>query len=172
MVNGRTVFVYSPFTIYYLPAKGLAMLRKLVMTTPTWITLPLRLTMGTLFALHGAEKVFGIRGGPGFSVWTANEAAASGLRPAWLWLGAAALFELIGGLLILFSLLTRLGALLVMPIMLVALYANLTGDAPGPIPLPRIGYPLVMLGAAIALFIAGGGRASMDESLARSRRWR
>jgi putative oxidoreductase len=116
--------------------------------------------------------VFGIRGGAGLSAWTANERAASGLRPAWLWLGAAALFELIGGTLILTGFLTRLGALLVIPVMLVAVYGGLTGGEAGPIPLQRIGYPLVMLGAAITLLITGGGRASVDESMARSRRWR
>jgi putative oxidoreductase len=148
------------------------MFRKLMATTPTWITLPLRLTAGLLFALHGAEKVFGIRGGPGLSNWMANERAATGLRPAWLWLGAAALFELVGGILILTGFLTRLGALLVIPIMLVALYGGLTGGDPGPVSLSRIGYPLIMLGASLALVMAGGGRASMDASLAKSRRWR
>ena len=148
------------------------MFRKLVATTQTWMTLPLRLTMGLLFALHGAEKVFGIRGGPGLSNWMANERAATGLRPAWLWLGAAALFELVGGILILTGFLTRLGAMLVIPIMLVAIYSNLTGDDPGPVSLSRIGYPLVMLGASLALIIAGGGRASVDASMAKSRRWR
>jgi putative oxidoreductase len=148
------------------------MFRKLVATTPTWITLPLRLTVGLLFALHGAEKVFGIRGGPGLSNWTANERMATGLRPAWLWLGAAALFELVGGILILTGFLTRLGALLVIPIMLVAIYGALTGGDPAPVSLSRIGYPLAMLGASLALVIAGGGRASLDASLAKSRRWR
>jgi putative oxidoreductase len=148
------------------------MFRKLVATTPTWISLPLRLTMGLLFALHGAEKVFGMRGGPGLSAWIANEKAATGLRPAWLWLGAAALFELIGGILILTGFLTRLGSLLIIPIMLVAIYGSLTGGDVNPVSLSRIGYPLVMLGAGIALFIAGGGRASVDASMAKSRRWR
>jgi len=147
------------------------MFRKLVATTPTWITLPLRLTMGLLFALHGAEKVFGIHGGPGLKAWTANESYALGLRPAWLWLGAAALFELIGGIMILTGFLTRLGALLVIPIMLVAIYGTVA-NAEETISLVRIGYPLAMLGAAIALLMAGGGRASVDESIARSRRWR
>jgi putative oxidoreductase len=147
------------------------MFRKLVATTPTWFTLPLRLSAGLLFAVHGAEKVFSIRGGPGLSNWMANDAAASGLRPAWLWLGAAAIFELIGGILILTGFLTRLGALLVIPIMLVAIYSVIS-NAEGTIPLPRIGYPLAMLGSAVALLVAGGGRASVDESIARSRRWR
>lgn len=146
------------------------MFRKIIATTQTWMPLPLRLSMGLLFALHGAEKVFGFRGGPGLQAWAAEERAASGLRPAWLWLGAAALFELIGGLLILIGLLTRLGALLVIPIMLMAIYGGLSATGLGSIPLPRIGYPLVMLGAAIALFISGGGRASIDASLMKRRR--
>lgn len=147
------------------------MFRRLVATTPTWFTVPLRLTMGILFALHGAEKIFGIRGGPGLSAWMANEGASPGLRPAWLWLAAAAVFELIGGIMILTGFLTRLGSLLVIPIMLVALY-GIISSAEGTIPLPRIGYPLMMLGAAISLLITGGGRASVDEAIARSRRWR
>lgn len=148
------------------------MLRRLVATTRTWVTLPLRLTAGLLFGLHGAEKVFGIRGGLGLSAWMASEKAAAGLRPAWLWLGAAAIFELIAGILLVTGFLTRLGALLVIPIMLVAIYGGLMNSEGGTIPLPRIGYPLMMLGACIALLIAGGGRASIDESMARSRRWR
>ena len=147
------------------------MFRKLVATTQTWIPLPLRLTMGLLFALHGTEKVFGIHGGPGLKAWMANENYAAGLRPAWLWLAAAALFELIGGIMILTGFLTRLGALLVIPIMLVAIYGGIS-SAEGTISLVRIGYPLVMLGAAIVLLMTGGGRASVDESIARSRRWR
>jgi putative oxidoreductase len=149
------------------------MLRRLVATTPTWFTVPLRLAVGFLFALHGAEKVFGINGGMGLANWTAMKDAAAGLRPAWLWLGAAAFFELIGGILIFVGLLTRLGALMLIPVMLVAIYSGLSANAAGPaIPLQMIGYPLAMLGAVIALVIAGGGRASIDESIARSRRWR
>jgi putative oxidoreductase len=145
------------------------MLRKLIATTRTWAPLPLRLTMGLLFVLHGAEKVFGFNEGPGLSNWMANEKYANGLRPAWLWLGAAALFELIGGILILTGLLTRLGALLVIPVMLVAVYGGLTGGT-SPLSLVRFGYPLAMLGAAIALVITGGGRASIDEALMGTRR--
>jgi putative oxidoreductase len=159
-------FYYSRFTIYYSRMKK--MFRKLIATTRTWVSLPLRLTMGLLFVLHGAEKVLGFNEGPGLSAWMRNEKYASGLRPAWLWLGAAALFELIGGILILTGLLTRLGTLLLIPVMLVAIYGGLGGGA-WPIPLVRIGYPLAMLGAAIALFITGGGRASIDEALMRSR---
>jgi putative oxidoreductase len=149
------------------------MFRKLVATTPTWITLPLRLIIGFLFSLHGAEKVFGINGGMGLSSWLAMKDAAMGLRPTWLWLGAAAFFELLGGLLILFGFLTRLGALMLIPVMLVAIYGGLSASDGGPlIPLQQIGYPLAMLAALLALVIAGGGRASVDESIARSRRWR
>lgn len=146
------------------------MFRKLIATTDTWFTVPLRLIMGALFLMHGAEKVFGVRGGPGLSRWTAMEAASSGLRPAWLWLGAAALFELIGGVLTLLGLMTRLGALMILPVMLVAAYSGLHTAENWNFPLQRIGYPLSMLAMALALLIAGGGRASIDRTLMRRRR--
>ncbi|HMF58212.1 MAG TPA: DoxX family protein [Pyrinomonadaceae bacterium] len=146
------------------------MFRKLIATTDTWVTVPLRLIMGALFIMHGAEKVFGVRGGTGLYRWAAMEPASSGLRPAWAWLGAAALFELIGGLLTFFGLLTRLGALMIMPVMLVAVYGGLRAAENWNFPLQRIGYPLSMLAIALALLIAGGGRASIDRTLMRRRR--
>ena len=144
------------------------MFRRLVATTPTWFTLPLRLTAGFLFALHGAEKVFGINGGMGLSSWTAMKDASAGLRPAWLWLGAAAFFELIGGILILVGFLTRLGALMLIPVMLVAMFGvHWSGgffmSSKG------IEYTVALTGMAVALLIAGGGRASIDETLMRGR---
>ncbi len=146
------------------------MFRKLIATTDTWFTVPLRLIMGALFLMHGAEKVFGVRGGPGLSRWTSMEAASSGLRPAWFWLGAAALFELIGGALTLLGLMTRLGALIILPVMLVAVYSGLHTAENWNFPLQRVGYPLSMLAMALALLIAGGGRASIDRTLMRRRR--
>ena len=124
------------------------MFRKLIATTDTWFTVPLRLIMGALFLLHGAEKVFGVRGGPGLSRWTAMETASSGLRPAWFWLGA----------------------LMILPVMLVAVYSGLHTAENWNFPLQRIGYPLSMLAIALALLISGGGSASIDRTLMRRRR--
>lgn len=139
------------------------MLRILIETVPTWATLPLRIGLGLVFIAHGAQKVFGVWGGPGLTAFTAGP-APFGLSPSWFWLGAAAFAELIGGTLVLLGLLTRLGALMIIPVMLVAMIAV---HWSGGFFLSNRGieYTVVLLAMALALFIWGGGRASVDEAL-------
>ena len=137
-------------------------------THPTWTTVPVRLALGSIFIAHGAQKVFGVWGGQGLSAFTARPAPL-GLQPAWLWMTAAALAEFVGGLLVLLGLFTRFGALMIMPVMLVAMF----GVHWGSFFLPRgLEYTLALLAMALALLIAGGGRISFDELLSgtRSRR--
>lgn len=139
------------------------MLRKLVATSRTWVALPLRLALGAVFIAHGAQKVFGMWGGPGLTAFSGGQ-APMGLRPAWLWLGAAAIFEFVGGVLLLLGLLTRLGALMVAPVMLVAIFGVHWG---GGFFAQNKGYEyaLALLAMALALLISGGGRLSIDETL-------
>jgi putative oxidoreductase len=144
------------------------MFRKLMATSPTWITLPLRLALGAVFVAHGAQKVLGSFGGPGIQKFISFPAPYPFMRPAWLWMGAAAFAELIGGLLVLLGLLTRVGAFFLGCVMLVAVvgvhwpafFANNQGFE----------YPLSLLAMCLALLIAGGGMASIDLALSRSRR--
>jgi putative oxidoreductase len=139
------------------------MFRKLVATSRTWVALPLRLALGAVFIAHGAQKVFGMWGGPGLKAFSGGQAPL-GLDPAWAWLGAAAICELLGGTLVLTGFLTRLGALLIAPVMLVAIFGV---HWPGGFFLQNKGYEyaLVLLGIALALLISGGGRLSIDETL-------
>ncbi|MCA1591531.1 MAG: DoxX family protein [Acidobacteria bacterium] len=138
------------------------MFQRLIETSPTWITVPLRLALGIIFCAHGAQKVFGMWEGPGLAKFAANPAPL-GMQPGWLWMGAAALAELVGGVLLLIGLLTRVGAALVAFVMLVAIigvhwgafFSNNRG----------MEYPLSLLGMALALLIAGGGQASADRAL-------
>ncbi len=146
------------------------MFRKLIETWPTWATLPLRLFLGISFIGHGAAKVFGVFGGPGISKWASGtEALTLGLRPAWLWLGAAAFAELLGGVSLLLGLLTRAGAFLIMCTMLVALGIN--WQKSGAFFIERQGIEPIywVIGMTLALLIAGGGQASIDATLMRSR---
>ena len=53
--------------------------------------LPIRLALGAIMFAHGAQKVFGVWGGPGFNQWVNRDAPFPEMRPAWLWLGAAAI---------------------------------------------------------------------------------
>jgi putative oxidoreductase len=144
------------------------MLRRLTSTSSTWMTLPLRLALGAIFIGHGAQKVFGSFNGPGWAKWTSMSPAVpfSFMRPNNWWLGAAALSELIGGVLILLGLLTRVGAFLIVCTMLTAIKLLWPAFfAP-----PGIELPVALLGGALALLIGGGGQASVDRMLSGRRR--
>ena len=143
------------------------MFRRLIATTATWVPLPLRLALGIIFFAHGAQKVLGSFSGPGLAKFTSFPAPYPFMRPAWLWMGMAAFGELIGGVLVLLGLLTRLGAFLLFITMLVAVvgvhwpaFFNPTG----------LEYPMTLMAAALALLIAGGGMASVDLALTGRRR--
>ena len=137
------------------------MFSKLMTTSATWITVPIRLGLAAVMIGHGSQKVLGAFGGPGFKAFTAGTAPFSFMRPAWLWLGAAALFELVGGFLVGMGFLTRIGAFFIACNMLTAVtgvhwpngfFASNRGYE----------YPMALLAMALALLIGGGGQASVD----------
>src|SRR5258705_5708984 len=96
------------------------MFRKLMVTSATWITVPIRLGLAAVMIAHGSQKVLGAFGGPGFKAFTAATTPFSFMRPTWLWLGAAALSELVGGFLVGIGFLTRIGAFFISCTMLTA----------------------------------------------------
>lgn len=138
------------------------MLRRITSTHKTWATVPLRLALGIIFIAHGAQKVFGAFGGRGFSAFI-SAAAPLGLWPSWFWMSAAAFSELIGGVLVLLGLFTRLGALAITGVMLTvifgvhrhAFFVNQGG----------MEFPLALLSIAITLLYLGGGKLSVDANL-------
>lgn len=143
------------------------MLRKLIATMPTWITVPLRFAMGIIFIAHGGGKVFGWFGGKGLHPFLANNTPPFGfMKPAWLWMGASAFAELIGGILVLTGLLTRVGAFLIICVMLTAMFGVHWGAFFAP---QGIEYTLALMGMALALLIAGGGLLSLDQILLNAR---
>src|ERR1043166_6356773 len=105
-------FIVGGFPQYF-DSKGAAMLRRVTATTSSWVPVPLRLALGTAFIGHGAQKVLGSFNGPGFAKFTSFPAPFPFMRPAWLWMGAAAVSEFIGGILVLLGLFTRAGAFLI-----------------------------------------------------------
>lgn len=147
------------------------MFRKIIATTGSWAPLPLRLLMAAVFLAHGAGKVFGTFGGPGFKAFTTGPMAATPfpfMKPAWLWLGAAAISEVLGGVLLLLGLLTRVGAFLILCTMLTAVVGvHWSGGFFAP---RGIEYPLTLAAICITLLITGGGAASIDRSLMGRRR--
>lgn len=144
------------------------MFRKIIMTWPVWFTLPIRLALGGIMFAHGAQKVLGSFGGPGFNAFINNsQTPFSFMRPAWLWWALAAFSEFFGGILIVLGLFTRVGAFFVLCTMITAVFGVHW-------PLffaPRgIEYPLALGAMSIALLISGGGMASVDLGLTGRRR--
>ena len=144
------------------------MFRKLIATSPIWGTVPVRLGLAAVMVAHGAQKVLGSFGGSGLEKFVSGSTPFGFMKPTWLWLGAAAFSELIGGLLILLGLLTRLGAFVIACVMLTAVvgvhwpafFASQKGYE----------YPLALLAMALGLLISGGGMASVDLALSSRRR--
>jgi len=143
------------------------MFRKLMATSPAWMTVPIRLGLGVIFSAHGAQKVLGSFNGPGLAKFTAFPAPFPFMKPAWLWMGAAAFAELIGGVLVVLGLLTRVGAFLLFCTMLTAIigvhWPNFFMPA-------GLEYASALLAMSLALLISGGGMASLDLALSGGRR--
>ena len=144
------------------------MLRRLIATSPTWFTLPIRLSLAAIMIGHGSQKVLGAFGGPGFKTFTAGNTPFSFMRPTWFWLGAAAFSEFLGGILIGAGFLTRVGAFFIACTMLTAVvgvhWPNFFASSRG------YEYPLALLAMAVALLVSGGGAVSVDQALTRKRR--
>ena len=138
------------------------MFRRLIATSSNWFTVPLRLAMGATFLAHGAQKVLGSFGGKGLSVFTSYPAPYPFMRPGWLWMGAAAFSELIGGLLLIMGLLTRAAAFFLACTMFVAVAGVHWPHFFGP---AGFEYAMIMLGGCFALLISGGGALSVDLGL-------
>jgi putative oxidoreductase len=120
----------------------------------------IRLTVGTLLAGHGAQKLFGWFGGRGLKA-TGTRYETLGLRPGQDWALTAGLSEFGGGLLTALGLLYPLG-----PISLISAMsmASIKVHADKPIWANQGGaeLPVTYMLVATALGIAGPGRFSVD----------
>jgi putative oxidoreductase len=144
------------------------MLRRLIATSPTWFTLPIRLSLAAIMMAHGSQKVLGTFGGPGFKAFISGNTPFSFMRPTSFWLGAAAFSEFLGGILIGIGFLTRAGAFFIACTMLTAIvgihWPNFFASNRG------FEYPLALFAMAVSLLISGGGVLSVDQALSRKRR--
>jgi len=130
-----------------------------------------RLALGIVIFPHGAQKVFGWFGGPGFSQ-TLQLFAKAGF-PTWATLILMAI-ELAGSILLIFGCLTRLWALGIGTAITICMFMNHVqngffmnwfGQQKG----EGFEYHLLVIGMALALIIRGGGRLSVDSALTRDR---
>lgn len=140
------------------------MLKRFISTNPQiWFTLPLRISLGIICMGHWGQKLFGLFGGKGLQA-TVMGFEKLGLSPGILWGTLAGCGEFFGGLLVLLGMATRLGALSILIVMVVATLKVHWGF----FFLPRgMEYALALLGSSLSLFISGGGPLSVDSKISR-----
>jgi len=145
------------------------MFRKLIATDDNPATVILRLVLGIVFFAHGAQKLLGWFGGPGFS-------GTMGMFTTYLHIPAPFAFlaivaEFFGGLGILLGFLTRIAAFGITVNMLVAIatihhsfgfFMNWTGAQKG----EGFEYHLLVLAITAYLMIRGAGALSIDHAIA------
>ncbi len=123
----------------------------------------LRATTGSIFFMHGAQKLFGWFGGYGLQ-GTAQFMSSLGLNPGIFHAGLAGSAEFFGGLLLIVGLLTRPSAAALAVIMLVAAF---TVHLKNGFFLDKGGFEYVfaLFGASAALLLMGAGSLSLDKLL-------
>ena len=124
-----------------------------------WALFIIRVFAGLTLAAHGAQKLFGWFGGPGYARLEQGF-RARGFRPAWLWVALAILGEVGGGLALALGFLTPLGAAGAVGAMAMAASTHWKNGFFG----NRGGfeYPFALLAMSAAIGIAGPGTYSLD----------
>jgi putative oxidoreductase len=125
----------------------------------------LRLALGAIFIFHGAQKLFGVWGGPGLD-GIAGWMNALGFRPPYPWAVALALTEFVGGVLVLLGLFTRYAALGIACVMAVAI-AKVHWGKPFAVTEGGMEFALMNLAAALCLVLTGGRALSVDRAARR-----
>lgn len=136
----------------------------LVATGDTFAATALRLALGFMILPHGLQKTLGWFGGYGFKGTMGYLTGQVGAP--WIFALLAILAESIGGLMLIAGFGTRVAALGVGAVMLVAaaqhwsngFFMNWTGAQKG----EGIEFHLLALGMVVALLLLGGGKWSVD----------
>ena len=145
------------------------MFRKLITTDDNPATVILRLVLGVVFFAHGAQKLLGWFGGPGFSGTMGMFTGCLHIPAPLAFLAIAA--EFFGGLGLILGFLTRIAAFGISVNMLVAVatihhsygfFMNWTGSQKG----EGFEYHLLVLAITAYLIIRGAGAFSVDHAIA------
>ena len=144
------------------------MLTWLIDTDGDWVLTTVRVVLGVVLFAHGAQKLLGWFGGPGFSATlrTFRDQLRMPVVLACLAIGA----EFFGGLGLIVGLLTRVAALGIIITMTVAIFMvhskfgffmNWSGNQRG----EGFEYHLVVIALAVVVMVKGAGAFSFDSAL-------
>lgn len=145
------------------------MFQRLFSTTEDWALTTLRVVLGGVFFVHGAQKMLGWFGGQGFDATMAGFTQYMGIPAVFAFLAIAA--EFFGGLGLVLGLLTRVAAFGVASVMVVAIamvhskfgfFMNWAGTQKG----EGYEYHLLVLAITVALMLRGAGALSIDRWIA------
>jgi putative oxidoreductase len=144
------------------------MFRKLMVTTDDWTLTLLRLVLGVIFFVHGAQKTLGWFGGYGFSGTMGFFTNMMHIPAPFAFLAICA--EFLGGLGLIVGLLGRVAAFGISVNMIVAVlmihshfgfFMNWTGQQRG----EGFEYHLLAVAVAIVIMVKGSGAFSADRAL-------
>ena len=146
-----------------------SLLSSLVVTRDSFAPTALRLALGLMILPHGLQKTLGWFGGYGFK--GSMDYLTGTIGAPWIFALLAILAESVGGLMLIAGLGTRLAALGVGGVMLVAttqhwangFFMNWYGNQKG----EGVEFHLLALGIVAALLMLGGGRLSVDSLVGR-----
>jgi len=135
----------------------------IISTDDSLAPLALRVTAGTIFAAHGAQKLFGWFGGYGLE-GTGQYMASLGLEPGYLMALMAGSAEFFGGLALIAGILVRPAAAALAFTMVIAIA---TAHWANGFFLSNGGYEfgLALLGMSVALVAQGAGALSIDNAI-------
>ena len=128
-----------------------------------WATLPLRLGLGIMFMAHGLQKAFGMFGGSGIAKFS-KSLSGLGFSPAIPFAYLVVCIELIGGILLILGLFSRIASSLLLILMVVAVikvhlahgFFSMNGG---------FEYNFLIMCACISLMISGPGNLSIYKKL-------
>ena len=147
----------------------MTMWANLFYTNPDWIETLIRITLGVVFFAHGAQKLLGWFGGPGYKETMRTMHQFLGVPSPLAFLAIAT--EFFGGAALIVGLFSRVAALGIAVTMVVAiftvhlqfgLFANWSGTQKG----EGFEFHLLVLAITTFLMIRGGGAFSVDRALA------
>ena len=144
---------------YYIPAFGRIYEKFAGCMLPM-----LRIVLGAILIPHGCQKLFGWFGGMGFERFS-GLFDQLGYKPGALWVMIVALTELVGGILLIFGLFTRVAAAGVVIFMINAVWFTsakgffwTSGGSE---------FSLLLLAVALVFLVRGGGELSLDSKMSK-----